>query len=306
MYNSTNMPKNPVQGSTAISPKIRSDNENDQWTIIIRPRSSWFDINLAELWQYRDLIRLFVRRDFVAQYKQTLLGPLWFFVQPLLTTVVFTMVFGRIANIPTDGVPDFLFYLSGTVCWQYFSTSMILNADTFVLNAGMFGKVYFPRLAVPVSIVISGVFKFLIQFGLFLIFLLYFFLKGSSVGLSIWAIALPLLLIQMGLLGIGCGILVSSLTTKYQDLRHVVAFGVQLWMYATPVVYPLSVVPEHLRDVFALNPMMAVVETFRLGFVGVSAINGTYVAISWAVTLAILVIGLARFSSVEKTFMDTV
>ena len=306
MYNSRNIRTNPVQGSTALSPTIRSDNENDQWTTIIRPRSGWFDINLTELWQYRDLIRLFVRRDFVAQYKQTLLGPLWFFVQPLLTTVVFTMVFGRIANIPTDGVPDFLFYLSGTVCWQYFSTSMILNSDTFVLNAGMFGKVYFPRLAVPVSIVISGVFKFLIQFGLFLIFLLYFFLKGSSVGLSIWAIALPLLLIQMGLLGIGCGILVSSLTTKYQDLRHVVAFGVQLWMYATPVVYPLSVVPEHLRDVFALNPMMAVVETFRLGFVGVSAINGTYVAISWAVTLAILVIGLARFSSVEKTFMDTV
>lgn len=306
MYNSTNMRTNPVQGSTALSRTIRSDNENDQWTTIIRPRSRWFDVNLAELWQYRDLIRLFVRRDFVAQYKQTILGPLWFFIQPLLTTVVFTVVFGRIAKIPTDGIPDFLFYLSGTVCWQYFSTSLIQNSDTFVANAGVFGKVYFPRLAVPVSIVISGVFKFLIQFGLFLIFLVYFFLKGSSVGLSIWAIALPLLIIQMGLLGIGCGILVSSLTTKYQDLRHVVAFGVQLWMYATPVVYPLSIVPERLRDVFALNPMVAVVETFRLGFVGVSAINGAYVAISWAVTLAILVIGLARFSSVEKTFMDTV
>ena len=306
MQKSTNMSTNPVQDSSALSPKIRSGNEDDQWTTIIRPRSRWLDVNLAELWQYRDLIRLFVRRDFVAQYKQTILGPLWFFIQPLLTTLVFTVVFGRIAKIPTDGIPDFLFYLSGTVCWQYFSNSLILNADTFVSNAGVFGKVYFPRLAVPVSIAISGVFKFLIQFGLFLIFLLYFFLKGSSVGLSIWAIALPLLLIQMGLLGIGCGILVSSLTTKYQDLRHVVAFGVQLWMYATPVVYPLSVVPERLRDIFALNPMMAVVECFRLGFVGVSAINGTYVAISWVVTFTILLIGLVRFSSVEKTFMDTV
>jgi lipopolysaccharide transport system permease protein len=295
-----------MQNLTALPVKIRSDNENNQWTTIIRPRSRWLDVNFAELWQYRDLIRLFVRRDFVAQYKQTILGPLWFFVQPLLTTLVFTVVFGRIAGIPTDGIPDFLFYMSGTVCWQYFSTSLILNSDTFVSNAGVFGKVYFPRLAVPLSIAISGVFKFLIQFGLFLIFLLYFFLKGSAVGLSIWAIALPFLVVQMGLLGVGCGILVSSLTTKYQDLRHIVAFGVQLWMYATPVVYPLSVVPERLRDLFALNPMMAVVEGFRLGFVGVSAINVRYVAISWVVTLTILLIGLIRFSSVEKTFMDTV
>ena len=203
-----------MQNLTALPAKIRSDNENNQWTTIIRPRSRWLDVDFAELWQYRDLIRLFVRRDFVAQYKQTILGPLWFFIQPLLTTLVFTLVFGRIAGIPTDGIPDFLFYLSGTVCWQYFSTSLILNSDTFVSNAGVFGKVYFPRLAVPLSIVISGVFKFLIQFGLFLIFLLYFFLKGSAVGLSIWAITLPLLVVQMALLGAGCGILVSSLTTN--------------------------------------------------------------------------------------------
>ena len=172
------MPTNPMQDSTALSPKIRSDNENDQWTTIIRPRSRWLDVNFAELWQYRDLIRLFVRRDFVAQYKQTILGPLWFFIQPLLTTLVFTVVFGRIAKIPTDGVPDFLFYLSGTVCWEYFSTSLTLNADMFVANAAVFGKVYFPRLVVPVSVVISGVFKFFIQFGLFLVFLAVFFLSG--------------------------------------------------------------------------------------------------------------------------------
>jgi len=297
---------NPIQQPKASSLVSPIGAGTDEWTIIIRPRSHWFDVSLAELWQYRDLIRLLVRRDFVAQYKQTILGPSWFLIQPLLTTLVFTVVFGRIANIPTDGIPDFLFYLSGTVCWGYFSTSLILNADTFVANAGVFGKVYFPRLVVPLSVVISGLFKFLIQFGLFLIFFLYFFLKGSSVGLSIWAIALPLLVLQMSLLGVGCGILVSSLTTKYQDLRHLVNFGVQLWMYFTPVVYPLSAVPESMRVVLSLNPMVAVVEGFRLGFVGVSALNGKYVVISWGVTLAILLIGLARFNSVEKTFTDTV
>ncbi len=292
--------------STASSPASPREAGDDRWTTVIKPRSHWLDVSLVELWQYRDLIRLFVRRDFVAQYKQTILGPLWFLVQPLLTTVAFTLVFGKIANIPTDGIPDFLFYLSGTVCWGYFSTSLILNADTFVSNAGVFGKVYFPRLVVPLSVVISGLFKFLIQFGLFLIFLIYFFLKGSSVGLSIWALALPLLVLQMSLLGVGCGILVSSLTTKYQDLRHLVNFGVQLWMYFTPVVYPLSAVPDSMRVVLSLNPMVGVVECFRLGFVGVSAVNVKYVVISWIVTLTILLIGLARFSSVEKTFIDTV
>ncbi len=299
--NETNL----IQQSSASSLVSPREVEDDRWTTVIRPRSHWFDLSLVELWKYRDLIRLFVRRDLVAQYKQTILGPFWFLAQPVLTTIVFTLVFGRIANIPTDGIPDFLFYMSGTVCWGYFSTSLILNADTFVANAGVFGKVYFPRLVVPLSVVISGLFKFLIQFGLFLIFFIYFFLKGSSVSLSIWALALPLLVLQMSLLGVGCGILVSSLTTKYQDLRHLVNFGVQLWMYFTPVVYPLSAVPDSMRVVLSLNPMVEVVEGFRLGFVGVSALNGKYVAISWVMTLAILLIGLARFSSVEKTFMDT-
>ena len=278
----------------------------EAWTTIIKPTNSWFDINLRELWAYRDLVLLFVRRDFVAQYKQTILGPLWFFIQPLLTSLVFTVLFGRIAKITTDGIPDFLFYLSGIVCWGFFSASLTQTSDTFVANASIFGKVYFPRLAVPVSIAISSLLKFFIQFGVFLIFWVYFFLKGSSVALSSWLIALPLLVFQMGLLAIGCGILVSSLTTRYQDLRHMVGFGVNLWMYATPVIYPLSVIPEHLRLLVALNPMVAVIEAFRMGFLGVSSVTGTYMVIGWAVTLISLLAGLILFYRVEKTFMDTV
>jgi len=290
------------QNSIAVPSNARTE---EAWTTIIRPRNPWFDVNLRELWAYRDLVLLFVRRDFVTVYKQTILGPLWFLIQPLLTTLVFTIVFGKIARIPTDGIPDVLFYLSGIVCWGYFANCLTQTSDTLSGNAFIFGKVYFPRLVVPVSLVISGILKFLVQLGLFLIFFLYFFLKGSTVGFSIWLLALPALIIQMGLIGMGCGVLVSSLTTRYQDLKHVVVFGVQLWMYATPVVYPLSVVPEHLRTFLAFNPMVAVVETFRLGFLGASGLTGTYVAISWAVTLIILFIGLTLFSRVEKTFMDT-
>jgi lipopolysaccharide transport system permease protein len=291
------------QNGLAVTPDAHTE---EAWTTIIRPGNTWFDVSLREFWAYRDLVWLFVRRDFVANYKQTILGPLWYFVQPLLTTVVFTFVFGRIAKISTDGIPDFLFYLSGTVCWGFFSGCLTLTSDTFVANAAMFGKVYFPRLAVPVSTAISGLFKFFIQLGLFLIFLAYFSLSGSSVAPSIWVIALPLFVLQMSLLAIGCGILVSSLTTRYQDLRHAVLIGVQLWMYATPVVYPLSAVPEHLRLWVALNPMVAVIEAFRLGFLGVSSLTGIYVVIGWVVTLIILLIGLTLFSRVEKTFMDTV
>lgn len=278
----------------------------EPWTTIIRPRHHWFDMNVRELWAYRDLILLFVRRDFVSVYKQTILGPLWFLIQPLLTTIVFTIVFGKIVRIPTDGVPDLAFYMAGTVCWGYFAGCLTQTSDIFVVNAAVFGKVYFPRLAVPISLAISGILKFSIQLGLFLIFLLYFHLKGSPVSFSIWALALPALVLQMGLVGMGCGIFVSSLTTRYHDLRLVVAFGVQLWMYATPVVYPLSMVPENLRIFMALNPMVAVVETFRLGFLGVSEVTWTYVAISWAVTLAILFAGLTLFTRIEKNFMDTI
>jgi lipopolysaccharide transport system permease protein len=286
-----------------VAPTARNE---EQWTTIIRPRHPWLHLNLRELWQYRDLVMLFVRRDFVAQYKQTILGPAWFFLQPLFTTIVFTIVFGRIARIPTDGIPPFIFYLSGTVCWAYFAACLTETSNTFIQNANIFGKVYFPRLAVPLSIVISSVFKFLIQFGLFAAVLIYAFVKGAPVHLTLWSLVLPILVLQMALIGLGSGILVSSMTTRYRDLTLLVAFGAQLWMYATPVVYPLSQIPEQWRTLYSLNPMAAIVESFRMAFLGTSCLEPMYVAVSWLSTLVILFCGLVLFSRIEKNFMDTV
>jgi lipopolysaccharide transport system permease protein len=287
--------------------RLENEEENSTyWTSVIRPRSPWFHLDLHELWNYRDLILLFVRRDFVAQYKQTILGPLWFFLQPLFTTIVFTVVFGRIARIPTDGIPDFLFYLSGTVCWAYFAVCLTETSDTFFKNSQIFGKVFFPRLVVPVSIVISNILKFLVQFALFLVVLGFFVMGSGQVRPNFWILALPLLILQMGMLGLGCGIIVSAMTTKYRDLSLLVTFGVQLWMYATPVVYPLSQIPEKYRFYFSLNPMTAVVESFRRAFLGTSSIGAEQILLSWAITVVFLFLGIVLFSRVEKTFMDTV
>jgi lipopolysaccharide transport system permease protein len=302
-YSST-MNHSSVSQNESWSSPIETDREG--WTTIIEPHKPWYKLDLLGLWQCRELILLFVKRDFVAVYKQTILGPLWFFLTPLFTTLVLTVVFGKIAKIPTDGIPPFLFYLSGTVCWAYFSGCLIETSNTFIANAHIFGKVYFPRLTIPVGVIISNGLKFAIQFGLFLCFLAYFYWKGASVGPTIWVLALPFVVIQMALLSLGCGILVSSMTTRYRDLANVVGFGVQLWMYATPVVYPLSQIPEKYRNLYALNPMVAVVETFRLGFIGSSAVDFRQVIVSAVVTLGILVCGLVMFSRVERTFMDTV
>ena len=217
----------------------------EEWTTIITPRSGWFDLKLRELWKYRDLIALFVRRDFVSVYKQTILGPLWFLLQPLFSTVVFTIIFGRIAHIPTDGLPQSLFYMAGIVTWNYFSACLTKTSDTFVVNANIFGKVYFPRLTVPVSVVITNLVTFAIQFGLFLLFICYYSLQGAAIKPNVYIFLTPLLLVQMAALGLGFGILVSSMTTKYRDLAYVVTFGVQLWMYATPVVYPCHKSPRN-------------------------------------------------------------
>jgi lipopolysaccharide transport system permease protein len=284
-----------------------TSSENDSnWTTSIRPHSGWFDINLKEIWSYRDLILLFVRRDFVAYYKQTILGPLWFFLQPLFTTIVFTIIFGKIANIPTDGLPQMLFYMAGIVTWNYFSSCLTQTSNTFVTNAGIFGKVYFPRLAVPISVVITNLLTFAIQFGLFLVFMLYFYLNGSSIQPNIWILLAPFLLIQMAALGLGMGILVSSMTTKYRDLAFAVGFGVQLWMYATPVVYPLSQIPEKWQWLIALNPMTSIVETFRYAFLGAGTVQLMLLGISLGMTIIILAAGIILFSRVQKTFMDTV
>ena len=272
----------------------------------IRSRSGWFDIDLSELWRYRDLIFLFVRRDFVAYYKQTVLGPLWFLLQPLFTTVVFTIIFSRVAQIPTDGLPPFLFYMSGTVAWTYFASCMTQTSNTFITNAAIFGKVYFPRMVVPISVVISNLIAFAIQFGLFLAFMCYFYLTGSDIHPNIWLLLVPLLLVQMAALGLGMGIMISSLTTKYRDLTFALGFGVQLWMYATPIVYPLSQIPAQWQWLFALNPMTAIIETFRYAFLGSGAIQPWVLGISLAMTILILAIGIVLFSRVEKTFMDTI
>lgn len=283
---------------------VRDQNEN--WTKIISPVSGWFNFSLAELWRYRDLIALFVRRDFVAVYKQTILGPLWFLIQPLFSTLVFTVVFGRIAKIPTDGLPPMLFYMAGIVSWNYFSSCLTNTSNTFISNASIFGKVYFPRLTVPVSVVIVNLITFFIQFLLFLCFLIYFYLRGAAIHSSLWILLTPLLLLQMGVLGLGMGILISSLTTKYRDLTFVVGFGTQLWMYATPIVYPMSQIPEKWQWLYALNPMASIIETFRYAFLGSGSVNLQHLATSAGMTLLIFFLGIILFSRIEKSFMDTV
>jgi lipopolysaccharide transport system permease protein len=278
----------------------------EQWTTIIRPVSGWFSFNLAELWRYRDLIALFVKRDLTANYKQTILGPLWFLIQPLFSTLVFTVIFGKIAKIPTDDMPPMLFYMSGIVAWNYFSSCMTNTANTFTANAGIFGKVYFPRLAVPVSVVIINLTTFAIQFSLFLCFLVYFMLRGAPIPPSAWILLTPLLIVQMGVLGLGIGIMISSLTTKYRDLAMAVGFGTQLWMYATPIVYPMSQIPEKWQWLYMLNPVAPVIETFRFAFLGAGSINLNALLISLGITMTLFAIGIVLFSRIEKTFMDTV
>jgi lipopolysaccharide transport system permease protein len=274
---------------------------------VIRPVSGWFDLHLIDLWRYRDLIMLFVRRDFVAVYKQTILGPLWYLLQPIMTTIVFTFIFGKIANIPTDGVPPILFYFAGITVWSYFSGCLNRTANTFVNNAHIFGKVYFPRLSVPVSVVISGLIGLFIQLALFVGILAFYIVQGVAIAFNpLYLLTLPLLIIQIAALGLGFGIIVSSLTTKYRDLAQLVTFGVQLWMYATPIAYPSSQVPARWQWVIALNPMTPAVEMFRFTFLGVGAINLWQIAQSAISTIVILFIGIILFSRVEKSFMDTV
>ena len=276
------------------------------WDLVIRPRTGWFDIHFGDLYRYRGLIYLMVKRDFVTFYKQTILGPLWYIIQPLVTSVVFTVVFGRLARVPTDGVPPFLFYMAGTVAWGYFSTCLTTTSNTFVQNAGIFGKVYFPRLTVPVANVIVGLMQFTVQFLIFLGFLVWYSLEGADIQITKFVLLLPLILLQMGILGLGFGILISSLTSKYRDLTFAMGFAVQIWMYATPVVYPLSVVPEKYRILAAINPMTPIVECFRKAFLGTSSVEPMHGVIGVITTLIVFVAGVVMFSRIERTFMDTV
>ena len=281
---------------------------DEGWTTIIRPRSGWFDINLRELWQYRDLTMLFVKRNFTVLYKQTILGPAWILLNPLITTLIFNVVFGSMAGMPTDGVPGFLFYMAGNTVWTFFANCVNNTANTFVTNSQVFGKVYFPRLTMPVSQVFTSLINFVIQAAMYLAFWLYFCFTGAGIRFTLWALAIPLIMVQVMLLGLGIGIIVSSLTTKYRYLAIAVGFGVQLWMYASPVVYPLSMLDEspRLRVLVQLNPMTAPIEMFRAATLGTGSVSAGAIIYSLVFTLAALALGVILFSRIEKTFMDTV
>ncbi|MEI6873733.1 MAG: ABC transporter permease [Spirochaetota bacterium] len=280
--------------------------EDAAWSLVIKPKRRLFDIDLREIYHYRDLIWLFVNRDFVTVYKQTILGPLWFILNPLFTTIMFSFVFGRLAKIPTDGVPQTLFYYGGTMLWGYFATCLNSGADIFSGNSGLFSKVYFPRLTVPISKVFSNLISVGIQFATLVVFYIYYVATGSPVRPTWWVLALPLIVIQLAALGMGFGMIVSALTTKYRDLRQLIGFGVSLWMYATPIVYPLSQVPEQYRWIMALNPVSAPIEAFRSMFFGVGGTSPEVLLSSVVVTIVLLFLGFLLFNRNERTFVDVV
>ena len=278
------------------------------WTTEIRPKDKLLSVDFKEIWQYRDLMMLFVKRNIITQYKQTILGPLWYVIQPLMTTVMYMVVFGGIAKISTDGLPQPLFYLAGISFWQYFADCLTKTSNTFVNNAGIFGKVYFPRLVTPLSDVISNLVRFGIQFALFLIVYLYYFIfTDANIQPNLYALLLPVLVIMLAGLALGFGILFSSMTTKYRDLQLLLSFFVSLWMYATPVIYPLSTITnEKLRLVMQLNPLTGIVEFFKYGMLGVGNHEWWMLGYSFGFMVVLLAIGIIVFNKVQKSFMDTV
>lgn len=280
--------------------------KTDQPTYFINSKQSLFSLPLKEVWAYRDLLIMLVKRDFITFYKQTVLGPLWFIVQPLLTTVIYIILFGNIAKLSTDGMPQILFYLSGITVWNYFSESLTKTSSVFTTNAGMFGKVYFPRLIMPVSIVVSALMKFAVQFAIFIIVWLYYVIFTDTLQPNIYILFTPVLILLMALFALGMGMIFSSLTTKYKDLTFLLTFGIQLFMYITPVVYPASALPEKYRFFVYLNPLSSIFEGFRNAFLGSGTFNVVNIMWSALFILVILVIGTFTFNKVEKSFMDTV
>ena len=281
--------------------------DKEDWDLVIEPKTKLLDLQLKDLWHYRDLLWLMVKRDFTAQYKQTILGPLWHFIQPLLTTLMFLLVFGKIANIPTDGINPILFYLSGITLWNYFAACFTGTSNTFLANAGIFGKVYFPRLIMPLSTVTSNLVKFTIQFGLLLAVMIYFSFKGQGIHFGVSWLLIPLLVIMMAMLGLGMGIIISALTTKYRDFNVLIGFAVQLMMYATPVVYPLSFIRDKSYGQWIqYNPLSPIFETFRFAMFGKGFIDWNGLMYSAVFTIVTLFIGIVIFNKVEKNFMDTV
>jgi lipopolysaccharide transport system permease protein len=278
----------------------------EEWDLVIEGKTSLFDLKFADIWRYRDLLLLLVKRDFISFYKQTILGPLWFFIQPVFTTLVFTFVFGNLAGISTDGLPQFLFYLAGITPWNYFSDCISKTSTVFKDNANLFGKVYFPRLIMPLSIVVSNLVRFGVQFSLFLFMMGYFWWKGADFQVTNVVLLFPLLIILMALLGLGIGLIITSMTTKYRDLSFLVTFGVQLLMYATTVIYPLSSAPAAYRPIIEANPMTFIIEAFRYGFLGKGEFSIPGLLYATGVTLSLLLVGIVIFNRTERSFVDTI
>lgn len=279
--------------------------EDQDWDLVIKGHTSLFDLRLGELWNYRDLLVLFVRRDFVTVYKQTILGPLWFFIQPLLTTITFTIIFGNVAQLSTDGAPKLVFYMAGITLWSYFSTCLTSVSGVFNTNAGIFGKVYFPRLIMPLTIVISNLMKFFVQFLLFIGFVIYFTMQ-DQISPNNWILLTPFIIILMALISMGIGLILSAMTTKYKDLNHLIGFGIQLFMYATPVIYPSSSVPENYAWIVNLNPLVGLFDYMRYAYLGVGSFSLQTLVYPMLFSIGILFLGVLIFNKTQKTFMDTV
>lgn len=285
--------------------KTQMEHKNTEWTNVISSEHSLFKLNLREVWDYRDLVYMFVKRDFVSSFKQTILGPLWFFINPIFTTVVYLIVFGNIANLSTDGAPKILFYLAGVTLWNYFSSSLGGTSNVFVGNAGIFGKVYFPRLVMPITIVISNLMRFGVQFLLFLVVFFYYWYKGE-VTPNWWILFTPIFILMMSLFALGVGMIFSSLTTKYRDLSMLLTFGISLYMYATPVIYPTSMLSAKIQPYAKYNPLTGIFEGFKYAWMGVGEFHPIMLVYSSVIILILLAIGTVIFNKVEKGFMDTV
>ena len=277
-----------------------------EYTTVIKPKNKLFEVDFKEIWQYRDLFSMFVKRDIITQYKQTILGPAWFFIQPIITTIMYSIVFAGIAGISTDGLPEFLFYLAGIVCWQYFADCLNKTSSTFTANQGIFGKVYFPRMIVPLSTVASGLVRMGIQFLLFIIVYVYYVITGVHIAPNIYILLLPLIIIMLAGLSLGFGIIISSMTTKYRDLTILFSFIVSLWMYATPIIYPLSSMSPKRQWIMGLNPVTSLVETFKYGTMGVGTFSWMMLGYSFIFMIVLLGIGIVVFNKVQRSFMDTV
>lgn len=286
--------------------KMNFNSQSKDWDLIIKGHTSLFDIKFKDLWSYRDLLVLFVKRDFVSFYKQTILGPLWFFIQPIFTTIVFSFVFGKLAGISTDGLPQFLFYLSGITAWNYFSDCLNKTSTVFKDNANIFGKVYFPRLIMPLSIIVSNLIRFGVQLLLFITMMIYFWLQGADFHVTYALMFFPILLLLMALLGLGTGLIITAVTTKYKDLTFLVTFGVQLLMYATTVIYPLSAAPSQYKRFIELNPMTGIIEAFRFAFLGKGEFSVWSIGYSTIITLIVMFLGIVIFNKTEKNFVDTI